>query len=100
MNKKFLSVAEAAELLGVSRATMYRYLQDKTIPAVKLGGNTWKISAKYLENLESEDKKLSLPVMMQERLNDQVSMLSVMLKSLSMLIFTSILSLYTIIEST
>ncbi|MGN1304119.1 MAG: helix-turn-helix transcriptional regulator [Oscillospiraceae bacterium] len=58
MNKKFLSVAEAAEQLGVSRATMYRYLQDKTIPAVKLGGNTWKISAKYLENLESEDKKI------------------------------------------
>lgn len=58
MNKKFLSVAEAAEQLGISRATMYRYLQDKTIPAVKLGGNTWKISTKYLENLESDGKKI------------------------------------------
>lgn len=57
MNKKFLSVTEAAEQLGVSRATMYRYLQDKTIPAIKLGEKTWKIPVKYLEVIEAESKK-------------------------------------------
>lgn len=56
-DKKFLSVSEAAEYLGVSRATMYRYLQEKTIPAIKLKGNTWKISVKYLESLENDMKK-------------------------------------------
>lgn len=57
MNKKFLSVNEAAAQLGVSKATMYRYLQNKTIPAIKLSGNTWKIPAKYLESLENDIKK-------------------------------------------
>lgn len=41
-NKKFLSVMEAAQLLGVSRSTMYRYLQEESIAAVKIGGKTWK----------------------------------------------------------
>ena len=70
MNKKFLSVTEAAALLGVSRSTMYRYLQEKTIPAVKLGGSTWKIPAGYLEDLESDGKKIEPPLYMKERLND------------------------------
>lgn len=52
-NKIFLSVSEAAEFLGISKSTMYRYLQDKKIPAIKLGGNVWKISVKYLESLEN-----------------------------------------------
>lgn len=52
-NKIFLSVSEAAEFLGISKSTMYRYLQDKKIPAIKLSGNVWKISAKYLESLEN-----------------------------------------------
>lgn len=53
-DKKFLSVSEAAEFLGVSRGTMYHYLQNNTIPAIKLSGNTWKIPLKYLESLEND----------------------------------------------
>lgn len=55
--KKFLSVSEAADFLGVSKVTMYRYLQRNTIPAIKLGGNTWKIPTKYLKSLEDDMKK-------------------------------------------
>lgn len=56
-DKKFLSVSEAAEFLGISKVTMYHYLHNKTIPAIKLSGNRWKISAKYLESLENNIKK-------------------------------------------
>lgn len=52
-NKNFLSVSKAAEFLGISKSTMYRYLQDKKIPAIKLSGNVWKIPVKYLESLEN-----------------------------------------------
>ena len=50
--KKFLSVMEAAQLLGVSRSTMYRYLQEESISAVKIGGKTWKIPSDFLDALE------------------------------------------------
>lgn len=56
-DKKFMSVSEAADYFGVSKPTMYRYLQDKTIPAIKLGEKTWKIPVKYLEAIEAESKK-------------------------------------------
>lgn len=50
-SKKFLSVMEAAQLLGVSRSTMYRYLQEESIAAVKIGGKTWKIPSDFLDAL-------------------------------------------------
>lgn len=56
-DKKFMSVSEAADYFGVSKPTMYRYLQNKTIPAIKLGEKTWKIPVKHLEDIEAESKK-------------------------------------------
>lgn len=38
--KEFFTPIEAAKLLGISRATMYRYLADNTIKAVQLKGKT------------------------------------------------------------
>lgn len=35
-----VSVSEAARLLGVSRPTIYRYLQRTGFPSFKLGGRT------------------------------------------------------------
>ena len=57
MNEKmFLNVSEAAELLGVNKITMYKYIREKIIPAVKIGNKTWKIPRKYLESLEESVK--------------------------------------------
>ncbi len=38
--RKALSVSEAAGTIGVSRATVYRLLQQKRLVAVKLGART------------------------------------------------------------
>jgi len=36
--RPFLSVAETAALLGVSRSTTYRLLRDGRIPSIRVGG--------------------------------------------------------------
>lgn len=57
--KKFMSVMEAADLLGVSRSTMYRYLQEENIAAVKIGGKTWKIPVDFLDSMGKSEKSKS-----------------------------------------
>ena len=52
--KMFLNVSEAAELLGVNKITMYKYIREKIIPAVKIGNKTWKIPRKSLEIMVEE----------------------------------------------
>ena len=52
--KMFLNVSEAAELLGVNKITMYKYIRNKIIPAVRIGNKTWKIPRKSL-NMMVED---------------------------------------------
>lgn len=55
--KMFLNVSEAAELLGVNKITMYKYIRNKLIPAVKIGKKTWKIPRKSLELMVEESLK-------------------------------------------
>ena len=55
--KMFLSVSEAAELLGVNKITMYKYIREKIIPAVKIGNKTWKIPRKSLDMMVEESLK-------------------------------------------
>jgi excisionase family DNA binding protein len=38
LERKALTVIEAAETVGVSRATVYRWLDNGTLSSVKLGG--------------------------------------------------------------
>ena len=38
--KEYISPTEAATLLGISRATLYRYLQNNQIPSLQLIGKT------------------------------------------------------------
>ena len=58
MNEKmFLNVSEAAELLGVNKITMYKYIREKIIPAVKIGNKTWKIPRKSLDMMVEESLK-------------------------------------------
>ena len=52
--KMFLNVSEAAELLGVNKITMYKYIREKAIPAVKIGNKTWKIPRKSLDMMVEE----------------------------------------------
>lgn len=42
MDEKQLTVDESALALGVSRQTIYNYIRDKKVKAVKYG-KTWKI---------------------------------------------------------
>ena len=55
--KMFLNVSEAAELLGVNKITMYKYIRNKVIPAVKIGNKTWKIPRKSLDMMVEESLK-------------------------------------------
>lgn len=49
--KVFYSVSEAADFLGVSKTTMYRYLKEGAIKAVKINGSSWKIPVGALKEL-------------------------------------------------
>ena len=49
-NKAFLTPTEGAQLLGISRATFYRYMRDGIIKAVQLRGKTI-VRRKDIENL-------------------------------------------------
>lgn len=40
-DREVMDIVEAAEFLGVSRDTMYRYADTKFVPAFKMG-NRWK----------------------------------------------------------
>ncbi len=44
VNKCYLTVAEAAALLGISSNTLYRLIKTGILPAQKIG-HIWKISA-------------------------------------------------------
>lgn len=43
----FISVKQFREIFGLSRATVYRYVETGRIPAVRIGNN-WRIPKKML----------------------------------------------------
>lgn len=48
MNKKrLLRVKDVAERLDISERTVYRYIQDRTLKAVKIGG--WRVEEEDLQ---------------------------------------------------
>lgn len=53
---KLLSTDEVAEVLGLGRRTIERYLRTRKIPAIKLG-KEWKVEPadlrRYLDNLKA-----------------------------------------------
>lgn len=51
-DKRFLTPAEAAELLGVATVTLYRAVQAGEFPAVKIRGR-YIIPAKVIDELEN-----------------------------------------------
>ena len=48
-----ISVPRAAALLGISRASAYRYAESGDLPAKRLGGRVYVVTSKLLELLEA-----------------------------------------------
>jgi hypothetical protein len=48
-----ISVPRTAALLGISRASAYRYAESGDLPAKRLGGRVYVITAKLAELLEA-----------------------------------------------
>jgi len=49
---KFLSVAQCATSLGISKITVYRHVEEGVIPSIKVGGRRL-IPYRVIENLEA-----------------------------------------------
>ncbi|MCK4487593.1 MAG: helix-turn-helix domain-containing protein [Desulfobacterales bacterium] len=49
MNERWLSVAEIADHLGVSKDTIYRWLENRKIPAHRIG-KFWKFKQKEVDD--------------------------------------------------
>lgn len=62
MEKKWLSVDETSEYLGVKRDTIYRWIEKRGLPAYRIG-RLWKFSAEDLDTWvksgKAEDKSQS-----------------------------------------
>jgi len=54
--KEAVTVKEAADILGISRHTMYARVKDNTIPSFKIG-RLRRISRKALDNLMHGESK-------------------------------------------
>lgn len=46
---KLYKVQEASDILGVTRRTMYRYIEEKKLTAIKIS-NEWRITEEALED--------------------------------------------------
>jgi excisionase family DNA binding protein len=53
-----LSVGQLAEVLGVGRATAYKWLNDGTVPAYRLGG-TWVILRDEVKDVIAAGRNLA-----------------------------------------
>ena len=49
MLEEILTIREACQFLKISKPTMYRYIQDGKVPAVKVGG-AWRFHRELLNN--------------------------------------------------
>ncbi len=58
--KNFLSVTEAAELLGVTRQQVLKLINSGTLKAEKLG-IVYAVSADSVKNYEAKDRKPGRP---------------------------------------
>ena len=56
-----ISVPRAASVLGLSRASAYRYAASGELPTKRLGGRVYIITAKIRPLFDSADEELSSP---------------------------------------
>lgn len=57
---RWLSVTEIAKYLGVSKETMYRIIESKTLPAHKIG-KLWKFKVSEIDQAIMKSKNIRLP---------------------------------------
>ena len=53
--EKYYTIDEVAELLKVSKMTLYRYIKSKKLPAIKLG-KEYRVSASDLQAFLDSNK--------------------------------------------
>jgi excisionase family DNA binding protein len=64
-----MDIHRASQYLGVSRETLYKYLNQEKIPAFKLG-NRWRLKKTVLDRwMESESMRREVPLRGQRREN-------------------------------
>jgi predicted DNA-binding transcriptional regulator AlpA len=49
-----LSVSKAAEILGISRASAYRYAASGDLPTRRLGGRVYVVTTRLMDIVEGE----------------------------------------------
>ena len=57
MKSKLYTTKEAAEILGIDKRTVNKYLLDGTLKGAKLGERIWRISQEDLDGLYDNLKK-------------------------------------------
>jgi len=55
--KKLLRPDEVAEILGLSKRTVYRMILKKDLHAVRIGNGPWRIPSKVIEDIIQEGLK-------------------------------------------
>lgn len=55
--KRYLTTDEAAQLLRIKRQTLYKWICEKKIPSLSLGGKTLFDEAELMEWIESKRRK-------------------------------------------
>ena len=53
MTDQIMGVNEVANYLNIKKQTVYRLLQDKKLPALKIGGQ-WKVKRDHLDKMFDE----------------------------------------------
>jgi len=53
MTQEIMGVNEVANYLNIKKQTVYRLLQDKKLPALKIGGQ-WKVKRDHLDKMFDE----------------------------------------------
>lgn len=55
--KRYLTTDEAAQLLRIKRQTLYKWICERKIPSLSLGGKTLFDEAELIEWIESKRRK-------------------------------------------
>ena len=90
MTQEIMGVNEVANYLNIKKQTVYRLLQDKKLPALKIGGQ-WKVKRDHLDKMFDE--------MLNEKLKEISNQQKVTSFYLKAPIFIGAFLLYTILYS-